>query len=133
MYRKSLFMLITSLIATLLATTAAVAPAQAALPSPFTCRYVLWPWQGGFSADLFITNNGPAIDGWIVHWTFEEPTQLLGVWSAEMKMPTPHDAVATPMPWNKVLNTGSMVVFGWTAFAPKTEVPDDITVNGIPC
>jgi len=45
----------------------------------------------------------------------------------------PHDAVATAMPWNKVIGTDSVVTFGWTAIAPATEVPTDITVNGLPC
>ena len=126
MYRKIL------LIAALLAATAA-APAHAAVPSPFTCRYMLNAWQGGFTADLFIFNNGPAVDGWTAHWTFQEPTQLLGVWAAKMEQPSPHEMVAMPMPWNKIIGGGSMVVFGWTAFAPKTEVPTDITINGLPC
>ena len=134
MYRRILPTFIVSLIATLLAAT----PAHAAVPqsvqqSQLTCHYLLNPWSGGFSADLLIFNNGPTINGWTARWTFQEPTQLLGVWSAKMEQPSPHEMVAKPLPWNEVIPTGSMVVFGWTAFAAKTEVPTDITVNGIPC
>jgi hypothetical protein len=132
-YRKAVTAFTASLIATLLA-TAPIAPAHAAVPqSQFTCQYLLWPFGSGFSADLVINNSGPTIDGWTVHWTFKEPTQLVSVWSAEMKMPTPNDAIATPLPWTKVIPSGAAVIFGWTAFAAKTEVPTDITVNGQPC
>lgn len=117
------------MIAALLAAT----PAHAAVPSPFTCHYLVNSWPGGFSADLLIFNNGPTVTGWAAHWTFQEPTQLLGVWSAKMEQPSPHEMVAEPMPWNETIRSGSMVVFGWTALAPKTEVPTDITVNGLPC
>lgn len=122
-----------TLIATVLAATAPLSSARAATPSPFSCRYIFSAWQTGFTADLFVTNNGPTVDGWTARWTFEAPTQLLTVWSADMNQSTQHEAVATPMPWNKVIYSGSMVAFGWTAMAPKTGVPTDISINGMPC
>jgi endoglucanase len=116
--------------ATLVATMAA--PAHAAA-SPVTCQYSLVQWPGGFSADLAITNNGPTINGWFTHWTVDAPTTLGGVWQAVMWMPTPRDMVATNTPSNAVIPTGARVSFGWTAIAPSTDVPTDITVNGMPC
>jgi len=129
-YRKIL-----ALIAALLTAFAPPLPAHAAVTpqSQLTCQYLLNTWPTGFTADLLIFNNGPTIDGWTATWTFDTPSQLVAVWSADMNQSTATVAVATPMPWNKIIASGSAVVFGWTALAPKTEVPDDITVNGIPC
>lgn len=119
--------------ATVAASLMLAAPAHAAVPSPFTCHYTFIAWQTGFTADLRITNNGPTIDGWTAHWTFKEPTQNLHVWSARMVQPTPHEAVATPESWTSKISTGTWVTFGWTALATSTEVPTDITINGMPC
>ncbi len=112
----------------------AAAPAHAAVPPPFTCQYiVLSQWHGGFNADLRITNRGPAIDGWTAHWTFQVPTRNVGVWSAQLVQANPYDAVATPASWIKKIQSGQTVAFGWTALAPSTDVPTDITINGLPC
>jgi hypothetical protein len=121
--------------AVLVAASLAAVPARAAeaAPSPFSCRYTFSSWPGGFSADLFITNHGPAVDGWTARWTFDTPTQTTAVWSGWLVQSSPHEAVAGPMSWNSLIRTGSTVVFGWTASAPATEVPTDITVNGLPC
>jgi hypothetical protein len=118
-----------------LAAAPAPAAASAAAPAPgsVTCRYELFAWQGGFTADLFITNNGPTIDGWAVHWTFETDTRVTGVWSSTIYQASPLDAVAVPAPWTRVIPTGRTTAFGWNALAAATEVPTDLTINGVPC
>jgi hypothetical protein len=123
------FLLTVAVAATVVATAAR--PAHAA--PPVTCQYTFFTWPGGFSADLTVTNEGPAINGWTTHWTLDEPTVLGGVWQAVMSMPTPLEMTATNLSWNAVIATGSRISFGWTASAPTTEVPTDITVNGVPC
>ncbi|MBB5874404.1 hypothetical protein F4553_007838 [Allocatelliglobosispora scoriae] len=110
------------------------APAAAAtVPPTITCTYRLNTWPGGFSADLVIANSGPAIDGWTARWTFATPTRVMITWAASLTQPSPYENVATPVPWNRVIGTGKSFTFGWTAAAPATEVPTDITINGVPC
>jgi Cellulose binding domain len=121
-------------LATAVFVAAAPTPALATEPpGSVTCRYELIAWPGGFMADLFITNNGPTIDGWVVHWTFETPTRVTGVWSSTIYQADPLDAVAVPAPWTRVIPTGRTTAFGWNALAVATEVPTDLTINGVPC
>ncbi|MGI5176404.1 cellulose binding domain-containing protein [Dactylosporangium sp. CA-152071] len=109
-------------------------PASAAAPAgDFSCDYRFFAWDGGFVADLTITNHGPAIDGWTARWTFSTATGNLGVWQARMEQPNPFAVTATNMPYNAVIDTGRSVRFGWTASAAATEAPHDLTVNGLPC
>jgi endo-1,4-beta-xylanase len=117
----------------LLAALAAPAPATAASPT-FTCEYrISSTWPAGFMADLTIHNNGPQIDQWRTHWTFDHATTDQHTWSAYAYQPTPYDFVASNAAWNGRIATGSMVMFSWVATAMATEVPDDITVNDTAC
>jgi cellulase/cellobiase CelA1 len=122
---------LSSAIAAALAITTA-APAQAATPA-LTCTYTLMQWNGGFMAELAVTNTGPTITGWTAHWTFDTPTRVTATWQAALSQPTPTDTVAVPMPWATTIPSGSAVSFGWTAAAASTSVPADITINGQRC
>jgi mannan endo-1,4-beta-mannosidase len=83
-----------------------------------TCRYVLFQWPGGFTAELTIANNTTAtINGWAASWTFDDATTVMQSWNGSITQDNPFHAIG----------------LGWTAFAPTTEVPTDIVVNGLPC
>jgi hypothetical protein len=124
--------------ARLLAVTAAavvlavtgVTPARA--NGPFDCFYWFTTWQTGFTAELRITNHGPAVTDWTSNWTFDNSERLGVVWNAVMTQDA-NRITANPPYWYRTLPTGAMINFGWTAFATATQVPDDITVNGVPC
>ena len=98
-----------------------------------SCGYRLTSWSGGFSADLTIVNNGPAINGWTVRMTFASPTTLLGIWRAAMTQSSPLDMLATNLPFDGMIPTGQMTTFGWTATSGDTGMPVGITVNGTAC
>src|SRR5581483_18780 len=67
--------------ATLLPLAAATRPAAA--DPAVTCAYTVSDsWNGGFTADVDITNNGPVISGWTLRWTFTTPTADVRGWSA---------------------------------------------------
>jgi endo-1,4-beta-xylanase len=125
-------------VARLLAVTAAaivltatgVTPASAT--GPFDCDYGFVSWQTGFSAELSITNHGPALNGWTSDWTFDNDERLGSIWSAVMTQEG-NRVTATPLPWTARIPSGGSIAFGWTAFASATQAPDDITVNGVPC
>ena len=118
--------------ATLISLTAAARPATA--DTGVTCTYtVSSSWVGGFTADVDITNNGPAISGWTLRWTFLTPTSVGGVWNAAITEQAGGLAVATNVWWNPTISTGQVTSFGWTASAESTAVPTDLTINGQPC
>ena len=116
----------------------APAPAQAAptptpTPTPaVTCTYYLTEWQGGFVADIRLVNRGPAINGWVVRWTFAHPTTITAVWGSQITQ-TASVANAVNTTWNSTLGTNKALSFGWSASAAATEVPTDLTLNGVPC
>jgi cellulase/cellobiase CelA1 len=118
--------------ATLASLTAAARPAAA--DTRLTCTYtVTTSWMGGFIANVDITNNGPAISGWTLQWTFLTPTSLGSVWNATLTEQGGGRAVATNMFWNSAIGAGQVTSFGWTASAASTAVPTDLTINGQPC
>lgn len=117
--------------ATLISLTTAARPATA--DTGVTCAYtVTTSWPGGFTANVDITNNGPAINGWTLQWTFPTPTSLGTVWSAAITEQG-NRATATSMSWNSAIPTGLTASIGWSARAASTAVPTDLTINGQPC
>jgi len=102
--------------------------------STVTCVYTFSAWTGGFSANIQIINNGPtAINGWTLRWTFAVPTAVTSGWSATITDPDGHDVSATNATYNGVIGSGQSTAFGWSAQAASTDVPTDLTVNGMPC
>jgi len=102
--------------------------------TPVTCTYtVSSTWNGGFVANVDITNNGPAISGWTLRWTFTTPTADIQGWAAVITEQPGNQATATNMSWNGSIVTGETTAFGWSASAISTSVPADLTINGEPC
>jgi cellulase/cellobiase CelA1 len=117
--------------ATLIPLTAAARPAAA--DTAVTCTYtVTSSWNGGFSANVDIANNGPAINGWTLQWTFLTPTSNIQAWLAVITE-AGNRATATNPSWNPVIGTGQTAAFGWNAAAVSTGVPTSLTINGKPC
>jgi len=99
-----------------------------------TCRYVLFQWPGGFTAELTIANNTTAtINGWAASWTFDDATTVMQTWNGSITQDNPFQATARNAFYNPTIRPGGAIGLGWTAFAPTTEVPTDIVVNGLPC
>ena len=117
--------------ATLISLTAGARPATA--DTGVSCAYtVTSSWGSGFTANVNITNNGPAVNGWTLRWTFPAPTSLGAVWSASITEQG-NQATATNMSWNSAIPTGLTASIGWSARAASTAVPTDLTINGQPC
>jgi endoglucanase len=111
-------------------------PAQAASTGPaVTCTYTVESaWQGGFTADIKITNNGPtAINGWTLHWTFGEYTSEIVAWQSILSAPDGVHATATNMSYNATIPSGYSTLLGWNGRSFSTSVPTDLSVNGTAC
>lgn len=118
--------------ATLISLAAMTCPATA--EAAVTCTYTVTnSWNGGFTANVDITNTGPAINGWTLRWTFTTPTADIRGWSAVITEQDGNRAAATNMSWNASILTGQTISFGWTAAAVSTGVPTDLTINGQTC
>jgi cellulase/cellobiase CelA1 len=118
--------------ATLIPLTAVTRPATA--DTTVTCTYtVTSSWSTGFTANVDITNNGPAVQGWTLQWTFITPTSDIQGWLAAISEQGGNRATATNLSWNGTIPTGETASFGWSAKANSTAVPTDLTINGKPC
>ncbi|WP_155373881.1 cellulose binding domain-containing protein [Catellatospora vulcania] len=104
-----------------------------AQPGGIDCRYLLTTYPGGFTATVLLDNTGPAVNGWALTWTFPADTTVQGVWQSRITQPGPRSAIAVNTPWNAAIPTNTTLGFGWTAAAPATDIPTDLTINGIPC
>ncbi len=113
----------------------AASPAAAADPYPvFQCHYVITHrWSGGFNADIYVLNKGPAITNWTVRWRFHQPTRIGAVWNAVIRQDPYGTVLATPVPANAFVRSSAVFSFGWSGFAAATEVPNFITVNNYLC
>jgi hypothetical protein len=100
-----------------------------------SCAYVVdVAWQGGFTADLRITDNGPDIDGWTARWTFPDAgTHVLSTWASVLTETDAGAVTASNASYDAVIRSGQVFSFGWTARGASTAVPSDISVNGVAC
>ncbi|MFE6037173.1 cellulose-binding domain-containing protein [Streptomyces sp. NPDC056452] len=99
------------------------------------CRvdYTVNKWTGGYTAQIKVTNLGPALDGWRLNWTYTGDQQVTSAWNAGVTQ-TGSSVVAVGSGWNGTLATGGTADFGlqgtWRSADPA---PSDFSLNGTPC
>lgn len=90
-------------------------------------------WNDGFTADVTIHNDGPAISGWTLDWSFTGPgdQHVNGTWLAYHSQ---HDQQVTVRnaEYNGLVPTGGSVSFGFNASGPAT-TPGLFSLNGSYC
>ncbi|MEV1168233.1 cellulose-binding domain-containing protein [Nonomuraea sp. NPDC049784] len=99
------------------------------------CRvdYTVNSWQGGFTAQVKVTNLGTALSGWRLRWTYAGDQRVTSAWNAQVEQ---NDRVVTAanVAWNGALATGGSAEFGlqatWSAANPT---PTDFTLNDVAC
>lgn len=117
-----------------LASAAVVALPAGAAAAGCSVRYtVTSSWQGGFGADVAITNLGDPLTGWTTTWSYAAGQTVSQAWNATV---TQSGAAvrATNAAFNGSVATGATVSFGfngtWTGSNPA---PTDFAVNGVTC
>jgi hypothetical protein len=100
-----------------------------------TCRItyrIVNQWQGGFQADVTITNPGPAtINGWTLQWTFANGESVNSLWNAALVAVSGASVTVRDAGWNATIAPGGSVNFGFTG----TGVPvlPTFALNGVAC
>ncbi|MFK4088874.1 cellulase family glycosylhydrolase [Kribbella sp. NPDC020789] len=90
-------------------------------------------WQGGFTADVAVTNLGAPLDGWQLVWTWPSGQRTTQVWNATITT-SGSRATAKDVGYNARIGTNAKVSFGfngtWTGSNP---VPSSFELNGVLC
>ncbi|ONI80781.1 glycoside hydrolase [Saccharothrix sp. ALI-22-I] len=90
-------------------------------------------WQGGFTANVSITNVGDAVNGWTLTWSFTAGQQVMQAWNADVSQ-SGGQVTARNVSYNASIPTGGRVEFGfngsWTGSNPA---PASFSLNGTPC
>lgn len=105
-------------------------------PAPGGCHVTYTPnnWQGGFTANVTITNNGgTAINGWTLTFAFPGDQKITNAWNATVTQ-SGASVTATNVSYNTTISPGGSQSFGfqgtWTA---NDASPASFSVNGTAC
>ncbi|GAA0515020.1 alpha-N-arabinofuranosidase [Paractinoplanes deccanensis] len=120
--------------ALLAATAVAVArPAGAAAAGCSVNYAVSSQWQGGFGANVTITNLGDAVSSWTLTWSYSAGQTVTQAWNATVTQSGPA-VTAKNAGYNGSIATNGTVSFGfngsWTGSNP---VPAGFALNGVTC
>lgn len=108
-----------------------VAAANAA--SACTVSYQVNQWTGGFTAQVQVTNNGAALNGWTVTWTFAGNQQITSAWNTVV---TQSGAAVTARDagYNASVPAGGTLQFGFQGtFSGSNATPTNFALNGSTC
>jgi len=91
-------------------------------------------WNVGFQGEVTVVNNGPAINGWTVTFTFPVATQTIyELWNGVYTQ-TGQNVTVRNVSYNPSIPTGGSVTFGFNAnWSGSHPAPTGITLNGQSC
>lgn len=119
--------------ATVLATLIPAIGAGAAAAGPVCSYQVSSDWGSGFTAQVTITNNGPALLGWDLQYAYSGNQHLVNGWDGTWSQ-SGQTVTVTNASWNGSLPTGGSVTAGAQFSYSGTNTPPPIlTLNGNPC
>jgi len=118
--------------------TAATATANLGIiqPAPGGCHVTYTPnsWQGGFTANVAIANNGStAVNGWTLTFAFPGDQKITSAWNATLAQ-SGTSVTATNLSYNATIAPGGSQSFGFqgTWMASNTS-PASFRLNGAAC
>ncbi|SMC93108.1 non-reducing end alpha-L-arabinofuranosidase family hydrolase [Lentzea albidocapillata] len=116
-------------------TLAAVAvPPAAAAPGCSVTYSAPSQWDGGFTANVSVTNLGDAVNGWTLTWSFSAGQQVKQTWNAEATQ-SGTEVTVRNVSYNAAIPTGGRVEFGFNGSSTGTANPNPtaFTLNGTLC
>jgi hypothetical protein len=96
--------------------------------------YTANSWQGGFTADVAIANNGSsAINGWTVAFTFPGDQKITSAWNGTVTQ-AGASVTATNLSYNATIPPGGSQWVGFQGtWATSNASPASFSVNGMAC
>lgn len=89
-------------------------------------------WQGGYQADVTVTNLGDPVSSWEVAWEFGSGQGISQAWNAQVTQ-SGSQVAASNVGWNGSLGTGGSANFGFIGSGPSAPAPGSFTMNGVTC
>ncbi|WP_030489049.1 cellulose binding domain-containing protein [Micromonospora chokoriensis] len=90
-------------------------------------------WQGGFGANVTVTNLGDPVNGWALTWSYAAGQQVTQAWNAAVTQ-SGAQVTARNVEYNAGIATNGSASFGfngsWTGSNP---VPSSFALNGATC
>lgn len=88
-------------------------------------------WNGGYTADIGITNKGTSnINDWVLE--FDSATQITGIWNASILSHTGNHYVIKNAGWNSTIARGATMTFGFQGTGSGAIAPTNYILNGKP-
>ncbi|WP_083268487.1 non-reducing end alpha-L-arabinofuranosidase family hydrolase [Lentzea guizhouensis] len=114
--------------------TAVALPPAAAAPGCSVTYSAPSQWDGGFTANVSVTNLGDAVDGWTLTWSYGAGQKVTQAWNAQVTQ-AGADVTARNVSYNATIPTGGRVEFGFNGSASGTNNPSPtaFTLNGTLC
>jgi endo-1,4-beta-xylanase len=108
-------------------------PASAAAAGCSVTYAVSSQWQGGFGANVSVTNLGDPLNGWTLAWSYGAGQQVTQAWNATVTQ-SGAQVTAQNVGYNGAVATNATVSFGfngsWTTSNPS---PASFALNGVAC
>ncbi|WP_330277126.1 cellulase family glycosylhydrolase [Lentzea sp. NBC_00516] len=118
---------------TVVASVVAPATAVAAETGCKVTYSVTGQWQGGFKADVAVTNLGAAVDGWKLGWEWPSGQQVGNAWNAKITA-SDGKVTATNVGYNAKVGSQATVQFGLTGTrGHASTAPLAFSFNGVTC
>src|SRR3954449_4681398 len=90
-------------------------------------------WQGGFGANVTVTNLGDAVSSWRLTWTFSAGQTVTQAWSTSLTQ-SGSAVSASNASYNGALGTGASTQFGFNgSLTGSNPVPTSFALNGTAC
>ncbi|MFC0532682.1 cellulose-binding domain-containing protein [Phytohabitans kaempferiae] len=90
-------------------------------------------WNGGFTANIGITNLGDPVNGWRLTWSFPSGQSVAQAWNASVTQ-SGAAVTATNVSWNGSLATNGTASFGFNGqFSTTNTNPGSFSLNGVVC
>ncbi|SCF01770.1 rhamnogalacturonan lyase family protein [Micromonospora chokoriensis] len=131
--RHRLILLAGTTAAAVVAGTLATVTASAAAVGCRVDYQITNQWQGGFGANVAVTNLGDPVNGWALTWSYATGQQVTQAWNAVVTQ-SGAQVTARNVDYNANLATNGSASFGfngsWTGSNP---VPSSFALNGTVC
>ncbi|TDB77188.1 cellulose-binding domain-containing protein, partial [Micromonospora sp. KC723] len=102
-------------------------------PAACLVSWTVNQWTGGFTADVRITNRGPAVTGWTLTWSFGADQRVISAWNAQVSQ-SGAAVTARNVAWNGSLPQGGTASFGLQgSYGTGNPPPTGFRLNGTAC